>query len=543
VARIAISYRREDSAAITGRIFDRLAARYGSDCVFRDVDNIPLGVDFREYISRTLAETDVTLVVVGKRWFGARRGNRRIDDPDDPVRVEVETALRTGMSVVPILVEGSAMPKADQLPDGLKDLIYRNGLDVDSGLDFDQHIERLFRNIDSILAEIERRHAEAARQGEATRAAEEKRQRAEAARRTEEERQRAEAARRTEEERQRAEATRRAEEGGQQAEATPHAAPAVIRRETTRWRVALAYSALVAVGVLSAVDYYVTSLSHPQKALSQPLPTPPPPGMAEVGEERDMLGDSIKNGTDPADSREFPGRYPQGEFAPVVRHRLTALARSAQALRGAANPEPDGTPGEQLEVQRALRPLGHFQGEAEGGLGPRIRSAVQQFQSFEGAAETGLLSDSQRADLLDMAQRLAKLLDQPAVSPEGVSASAIKGAEQRYARASGLEKLDPAEAAYWYALAASDGDAKALTNLGIIVARGVGTAKPDPLDAILLWLAAAARGEAFAMFNLGGLYERGIGVPVDLAKARSWYQRASALNYPAARAALKRLGP
>lgn len=158
---------------------NRLAARYESHCVFRDIDNIPLGVDFREYIGRTLAETDVTLVVVGKRWFGARRGRRRIDDPDDPVRVEVETALRSGMSVVPVLVEGSGMPKADQLPEGLKDLVYRNGLDVDSGLDFDQHIERLFRNIDSILAEIERPQAEAARP------AMDEQQRAEAARRAE----------------------------------------------------------------------------------------------------------------------------------------------------------------------------------------------------------------------------------------------------------------------------------------------------------------------------------------------------------------------
>lgn len=113
----------------------------------------------------------------------------------------------------------------------------------------------------------------------------------------------------------------------------------------------------------------------------------------------------------------------------------------------------------------------------------------------------------------------------------------VKGAEQRYTRAWGLEKRDPAEAAYWYALAASDGEAKALTNLGIIVARGFGTTKPDPVDAMLLWHAAAARGEVFAMFNLGGLYERGIGLSVDLARARSWYQRAAALNHPGARGA------
>ena len=151
--RIAISYRRDDSAGITGRIFDRLVARYGGDSVFRDVDNIPLGVDFREHINTVLARTDITLVVVGKRWFGPLpRRRRRIDDPTDPVRVKVETALRNGMPVVPVLVEGGAMPNIDQLPDSLKEFVYRNGLEVDSGRDFEQHIERLIRSMEPILA-------------------------------------------------------------------------------------------------------------------------------------------------------------------------------------------------------------------------------------------------------------------------------------------------------------------------------------------------------------------------------------------------------
>jgi aquaporin Z len=164
--------------------------------------------------------------VVGTRGFGGQRGRRRIDDPADPVRIEVETALRSGMSVVPVLVEGARMPRVDQLPDSLKDLIYRNGQEVGSGRDFDQHIERLIRNIDPILAQAEGRQAEAARlaeeerqQAEAARRAEEERQQAEATRRAEEERQHAEAARRAEEERQHAEAARRAEEERQQTEA------------------------------------------------------------------------------------------------------------------------------------------------------------------------------------------------------------------------------------------------------------------------------------------------------------------------------------
>ena len=236
--RIAISYRRDDSAAITGRIFDRLVARYGSDSVFRDIDNIPLGVDFREYINTILAQTDITLVVVGKRWFGARRGRRRIDDPADPVRVEVEAALRSGMPVIPVLVEGGGMPNVDQLSDSLKELVYRNGLDVGSGRDFDQHMERLIRNIEPILAQ----RAEAARQ------AEEEQRRSEAARQAEEEKRRAEAARQAEEEKRRAEAARRAE--GEKRQAWPSKPPADKRPTGFSARIPFGLSV---VGVLPAL--------------------------------------------------------------------------------------------------------------------------------------------------------------------------------------------------------------------------------------------------------------------------------------------------
>jgi hypothetical protein len=114
--RIAISYRREDSAAITGRIFDRLTAQYGNDSVFRDIDNIPIGVDFREHIDSMLAETDITLVIIGKRWLGPGRGRRRINDPADPVRIEVDTALRIGKPVIPVLVERGGMPRQTSSP-------------------------------------------------------------------------------------------------------------------------------------------------------------------------------------------------------------------------------------------------------------------------------------------------------------------------------------------------------------------------------------------------------------------------------------------
>jgi TPR repeat protein len=232
----------------------------------------------------------------------------------------------------------------------------------------------------------------------------------------------------------------------------------------------------------------------------------------------------------------------RGQLAAVPAAPLPAAAAPTVA-EGEAN----GTIDERREIQWALRVLGHYQGKADGTFGANTQAAIKRFQSFAGDPETGSLTEAERRNLLDMAQRLSALFDQPAISPQGVAAASIKDGTQRYARGSNFEtgkgvKADPAEAAYWYALAAGDGEAKAFTNLGHLLARGWGATKPDPAAGSLLWWAAAARGETTAMFNLGAMYERGIGVSVDVAKARAWYERAAARNDAAARAALKRLG-
>src|SRR5437879_3344935 len=110
--KIAISYRRSDSQDITGRIFDRLAQRYGKSTVFRDIDNIRPGIDFRTQIADALSSADALLVIVGPRWFGRSKGpGSRIDDEADPVRVEVETALKRRIPLIPVLVGGTRMPE------------------------------------------------------------------------------------------------------------------------------------------------------------------------------------------------------------------------------------------------------------------------------------------------------------------------------------------------------------------------------------------------------------------------------------------------
>lgn len=149
--RIAISYRRADSAAISGRIFDRLAQHYGAGSVFMDIDEIPFGIDFREHIAQVLSTCDAVVIVIGLRWLGAEGPGRRIDQESDPVRVEVQAALHRKCPLIPVLVEGAAMPQSEELPEPIRPLAFRNACPVDSGRDFHAHVDRLIRSLDRLL--------------------------------------------------------------------------------------------------------------------------------------------------------------------------------------------------------------------------------------------------------------------------------------------------------------------------------------------------------------------------------------------------------
>jgi pimeloyl-ACP methyl ester carboxylesterase len=150
--KIVISYRRADSAWTVRSIFDRLVAHYGMDSVFIDIDAIPLGSDFRGQIDAALQEADFVVAVVGPDWVGTRkRGRNRINDEDDPVRIEIETALRRGVPIVPVLTNHAIMPHAVDLPESLRAFAFRNAIEVDAGRDFDQQIERLIHSMDHLL--------------------------------------------------------------------------------------------------------------------------------------------------------------------------------------------------------------------------------------------------------------------------------------------------------------------------------------------------------------------------------------------------------
>src|SRR6059058_4543571 len=145
---IAISYRRDDSSPVTGRLYDRLQAKFGPQNVFMDIDSIRPGVDFREQINDTISRADAVVAVIGRRWLGEQPdGSRRIDDPNDFVRLEIASALKCKIPVIPVLVDDAPMPKQEKLPPDIEPLVYRQALPLASGLDFHQHTERLISGI------------------------------------------------------------------------------------------------------------------------------------------------------------------------------------------------------------------------------------------------------------------------------------------------------------------------------------------------------------------------------------------------------------
>jgi hypothetical protein len=152
MAKLFISYRRDDSIGVAGRVYDRLAAHFGRDAVFMDVDTIPFGVDFRQHLNDAVSRCDVLLVVIGEAWLGiTRAGQRRLDDPKDFVRIEIEAGLRRGIPVIPVVIAPAKMPQETDLPETMRDLAYRNALEVDPGRDFHSHLDRLIRGIEALL--------------------------------------------------------------------------------------------------------------------------------------------------------------------------------------------------------------------------------------------------------------------------------------------------------------------------------------------------------------------------------------------------------
>jgi hypothetical protein len=170
--KIAISYRRTESDA-TGRIYDRLVQRYGDRSIFRDIDWVPFGIDFRKAVDEALGDADVLIAIVGPQWRGTNEdGSARITDENDLVRIEIETALKRDIPLIPVLVSGASMPKVTELPESIRDFSFRNAATIDSGRNFNTDIDRLMRSIDRLMEKKEIGRAELQRAAALTEEAE-----------------------------------------------------------------------------------------------------------------------------------------------------------------------------------------------------------------------------------------------------------------------------------------------------------------------------------------------------------------------------------
>lgn len=147
--RVFLSYRRADSEAAAGRLFDRLRDHFGVDNVFRDLDTLLPGDKFAQVISQNIAQCDALLVVIGKEWLNATDadGQRRLADANDFVRAEIREALGLDKTVIPVLIEDATIPKEGELPGDISSLAGRNPIEIsDSRFDYD--VGRLISTLD-----------------------------------------------------------------------------------------------------------------------------------------------------------------------------------------------------------------------------------------------------------------------------------------------------------------------------------------------------------------------------------------------------------
>ena len=151
--RVFISYRRQDSAAYAGRLYDRMADRFGDRQIFMDVDSIEPGVDFEAAIEEAVGSCQVVLALIGREWLTAtdNEGRRRLDDPGDIVRLELEAALSRNIRIIPILLDGARMPQRGELPRTLEALSRRNALRLEHE-SFRPEVNRLLELVERTMS-------------------------------------------------------------------------------------------------------------------------------------------------------------------------------------------------------------------------------------------------------------------------------------------------------------------------------------------------------------------------------------------------------
>jgi outer membrane protein assembly factor BamD (BamD/ComL family) len=314
--KIFINYRRGDDPGFAQALLGRLEQSFSSDQLFIDVDNIAPGLDFVHVLNERVAESDVLLAIIGKGWIQARdpEGARRLDDPNDFVRIEIESALNQNKRVIPVLVGEAQMPRPEELPETLRPLARRNAVRLTHER-FRADTQGLVKALQQTLEEIGAQRQAQAEADSRTRVEEERRrQEAEAARRAEEERQRleAETARRTEA----AEQARKAEELARQAAAEERRRLEAAAKE--RAAAERAFAAAQKSNSLAAVEGFLSAYpGSPLAVEAQNL-------KAALRTRAEAFALAIA-ADDPAVLKAFSASYQRGGDVDQVRARLRLL--------------------------------------------------------------------------------------------------------------------------------------------------------------------------------------------------------------------------
>jgi hypothetical protein len=176
--RIFISYRRDDDASAAGRLYDLLEGWFKPEQIFMDIDSIEPGVEFRQELARAVGACDVFIAVIGKKWLTLKRdGIRRVDHATDWVRIEIETALKRDIRLIPVLVNGASLPIPEALPESIRGLAWRQSFDLPHG-DFKGQASKLA----AILTRLQEAKAARLEEARSQRLAHEAAQRADRAR-------------------------------------------------------------------------------------------------------------------------------------------------------------------------------------------------------------------------------------------------------------------------------------------------------------------------------------------------------------------------
>jgi TPR repeat protein len=470
VRAIFLSYRRDDAEGEAGRLFDFLTAEFGADKVFMDVTGIEPGRDFRKVIDQNVTSCGVLLAMIGKGWLDAKddAGRPRLDDPMDFVRLETASALKRDIPVIPVLVHGGRMPRPEQLPEDLKDLAYRNAVELTHPR-WDSDVQLLIK----VLRPYVDKELEQAGDAEAKRTLEKP-------------------------------LGKSATPASKQPRADSATLPASTQPTKRFWRrVVLAG---VAATAIAAAGIFLRSCNSPKeqtstnRSLASASPTA---GSQTQGNPANIAPSTSSNSTNATPS-------------------ALAKARPSTADSGR---RPDGVRETKSdpEIKRVfITGESYYKaGQYEQAL-PLLRKAAESGDGGA-AAYLGLICEKGLGGLpKDDAQAVSWFRK----AADAGNARGMSGLGFMYEKGLGGLPKDDAQAVSWYRKAADADDAWGMNNLGGMYAGGRGGLPKDETQAVSWYRKGADGGHARSMTNLGSMYESGRGgLPKDDAQAVSWYRK------------------